>query len=79
MPLLKKTLETNIKSAFKIGSAAGSEEKGAELLATAIHTYVSAADVTTSVTTVTTGVGVCSTGGGPTTGSGAGTGKGTLS
>jgi len=31
------------------------------------------------VTTVTTGVGVCSTGGGPTTGSGAGTGKGTLS
>ena len=79
MPLLKKTLETNIKAAFKIGSAAGTEEKVAELLATAIHTYVSAADVTTSVTTVTTGTGVCSTGGGPVTGSGTSSGKGALS
>ena len=78
MPLLKKTLETNIKAAFKIGSAAGSEEKVAELIATAIHTYVSAADVNTTVTgAVVTGlpavVGV------PISGTATGAGKGTLS
>jgi hypothetical protein len=78
MPLLKKTLETNIKAALKIGSASGSEEEVARSLADAIHTYVSAADVSTTVTTTTTGTFV-GTGSGPTTGTGAGTGKGSLS
>tara|TARA_Y100000780_G_C13513059_1_gene350712 strand:+ start:280 stop:525 length:246 start_codon:yes stop_codon:yes gene_type:complete len=81
MPLLKSNLETAIKGAFKSGTAGGGEEDVAKALADAIHTYVSAADVTTPVTTVVSGV-VAGGGGAPAvwvSGSGSGTCKGTLS
>ncbi len=78
MPLLKATLETQIKGALQLGSSGASQEDVARSLANAIHTYVSAADVTTPLTTVVTGTFV-GTGAGPVTGSGTGVGKGTLS
>jgi len=78
MPLLKDTLETQIKGAFKLGSASASQDDVARALANAIHIYVSAATVSTTVTgAVVTGlpavVGV------PISGSGTGICKGTLS
>ena len=78
MPLLKATLETQIKGALKLGSAGASQEDVARSLANAIHSYVIAADVTTPITTVVTGTFV-GTGSGPIAGSGSGVGKGTLS
>ena len=74
MPLLKSNLETAIKGAFKSGTAGGGEEDVAKALADAIHTYVSAADVTTPVTTVVSGAPAVWV-----SGSGSGTCKGTLS
>ena len=78
MALLKATLETQIKGALKLGSSGASQDDVARSLANAIHSYVSAAEVTTQVTTDVTGT-FLGTGSGPVKGSGSGIGKGTLS